>query len=54
MIIAEKLQTETSMKLLCPEYGISRDVIHRIHRDYKLLSNFGNRIATQKWKKILE
>lgn len=43
IIIAEKLQTGTSMKLLCREYGISQDVIHRIRREYKLLSNFGNR-----------
>lgn len=57
MTIVEKLQARTSVKMLCREYGVSWDVIHRIRREYKLLSNFGNRgghILQQKSKKILE
>lgn len=41
-VIAEKLEIGTSVKMLCREYGVSRHVIHRIRREYKLLSNFGN------------
>lgn len=57
MTIVEKLQARTSVKMLCREYGVSWDIIHRIRREYKLLSNFGNRgghILQQKSKKILE
>lgn len=40
--IAEKLEIGTSVKMLCREYGVSQHVIHRIRREYKFLSNFGN------------
>nr|XP_012152158.1 PREDICTED: jerky protein homolog-like [Megachile rotundata] len=51
MNIAEELEKGLSVKTLSGRYGVSRDVIYRIRRDYHKLSNFairGGRVLKHK------